>query len=992
MLTSVLILIFVACGIFEWWRRNSNKDEPPALNGALPLLGHAHLLVGDCKQLWIFLKELAYECLEEGGVVSAFIGPKTVYFVSDPDDFMKIADTCYEKVKYYKFAKPWLGDGLVTSTMPIWKKNRSLLDSAFNQTVTDGFLDVFNGQARRLVEELAVEAGKGPFDHLVYIRKNAMETTCLTVLGEEFSDKSVVNSTYVGAMDQMLDILVQRFQKPWFHCDFMYRWSSLKRKEDGCLKILQDASNAVLKKRKADYLRNRRNKKTEEETNGPKYKPFVDLILELAIEEGAFTDQEIREHIDTMMFGAHDTVTSMVMCTMLLVGSHPDVQEKIFEELHAVFGDEDRDVTKQDLSQLVYLEAVLKETMRIYPIVPVITRHLDQDVKLKNCTLKKGRTCLLFIFGVYRHAMWGFDADKFKPERWLDPASMPECPATLAGFGMGKRSCIGKSHASMSMKITLAHVFRRYRVFGNHSTMASKVDVMLRTISGHHVSIDMRRFKSMLTVALLLVFLSCGILAWRRRNRNKDEPPPLPGALPLIGHLHLLLGNSSQLWNLAKKTCYDTLNAGGVISVYIGPRTAYMVTDPEDCLTVANTCLQKDSFYEFGKPWFGEGLITADVQIWKVHRKLLNPAFNQSILDGFIDVINRQARRLVKNLEVEVDKGPFDHSAYILLNVLETTCLTVMAVDFSDKCLLNSEYVHAARSMYKCVTERFQKPWLHSDVVYNWSSLKREQDESIKIMQNMSNTVLKTRQAQYFKYKKQAKIEETAKGPKFRPFIDFLLELAIEKGAFSDRQIKDHVDTLLLSGYDTTASALMYTMLLVGSYPDVQEKIFDELHDVFGDDDRDVTKQDLSQLVYLEAVLKETVRMYPLAPIMARKLDQDIKLRNYTLSNGRTCMLSAYGLHRHPMWGPDCEEFKPERWLNFETLPQCPTAFSGFGMGRRLCIGKTYAMMSMKTTLAHVFRRYRVFGNHLLMTMKIDVLLRPVSGHHVAIEMRKNKT
>ncbi|XP_069363020.1 cytochrome P450 4V2-like isoform X2 [Maniola hyperantus] len=496
----------------------------------------------------------------------------------------------------------------------------------------------------------------------------------------------------------------------------------------------------------------------------------------------------------------------------------------------------------------------------------------------------------------------------------------------------------------------------------------------------------------MWAVALILVFLSCGILAWRRRNRNKDEPPPLPGALPLIGHIHLLLGNSSQLWNTAKKVCYSSLNAGGVIiSVYIGPRTTYFVTDPEDCLTVTNTCLEKDGFYNFGKPWFGDGLITADVQTWKVHRKLLNPAFNQSILDGFMDVLNEQARRLVKNLEVEVDKGPFDHFAYILLNVLETTCLTVMKVDFSDESLLNCEYVHAAEDMFKYLIERIQKPWLYSDVVFNWSFLKRKQDECLKILHNMSNTVLEKRKAEYLNNKLN---KESTKGPKFRPFMDHLLELAVEKGAFNDREIREHVDTILFGGHDTSASVLMYTMLLVGSYPEVQEKIFEELHDVFGDEDRDVTKQDLSQLVYLEAVLKEAIRIYPIAPFIIRHLDQDVKLRNCTLSKGRTCFLSIYGVHRHPMWGPDVEEFKPERWLDSETLPKCPTAFAGFGMGRRSCIGKTYAMMSLKITLAqalaHVFRRYRVSGNHLLMTTKMDVLLKPVSGHHVTIEMRQN--
>ncbi|XP_045780376.1 cytochrome P450 4V2-like isoform X3 [Maniola jurtina] len=432
----------------------------------------------------------------------------------------------------------------------------------------------------------------------------------------------------------------------------------------------------------------------------------------------------------------------------------------------------------------------------------------------------------------------------------------------------------------------------------------------------------------MLAVAFILVLLSCGILAWRRRNRNKDEPPTIPGALPLIGHIYLFLGiDPQQLWNTVKKEVYRTMNAGGVTSGNIGLRKVYFVTDPDDCLKIANTCLQKDDFYKFAKPWVGDGLVTAD--------------------------------------------------------------LTVMEVDFSDGGLLNSEYVHATKNMLNSMVERLVNPWLYSDAVFNWSSLKRKQDEYVKILHNMSNTVLKKRKAEYLNNKLHKGTEYTTKGPKFRSFMELLLELTIEKGVFSDREIREHVDTMLFAGHDTTSTSLMYTMLLVGSYPEVQQKIFEELHDVFGDDDRDVTKQDLSRLVYLEAVLNESLRIYPIAPVMARKLDQDIKLRNCTLLKNRTCFLWAYGVHRHPMWGPDAEEFKPERWLDPATLPKCPTAFAGFGMGRRYCIGKTYAMMSMKITLAHVFRRYRVFGNHLLMVTKFEVMLKPVSGHHIAIEIRK---
>ncbi|CAK1594471.1 unnamed protein product [Parnassius mnemosyne] len=193
---------------------------------------------------------------------------------------------------------------------------------------------------------------------------------------------------------------------------------------------------------------------------------------------------------------------------------------------------------------------------------------------------------------------------------------------------------------------------------------------------------------------------------------------------------------------------------------------------------------------------------------------------------------------------------------------------------------------------------------------------------------------------------------------------------------------------MIVAGHDTTANVLMFTLVLIGSYSKVQDRIFEELHNVFGEDDRDVTKQDLSRLEYLEAVLKESMRIYPIVPVTARKLDKNVKLKNYTLTAGRTCFVYIYGIHRHPLWGDDVEQFKPERWLDTATLPSCPTAFAAFNIGKRACIGKPFAFMSMKTTLAHVLRHYRIKADHTKMVVKIDVVLKPETGHHISIERR----
>ncbi|XP_022123240.2 cytochrome P450 4C1-like [Pieris rapae] len=488
-------------------------------------------------------------------------------------------------------------------------------------------------------------------------------------------------------------------------------------------------------------------------------------------------------------------------------------------------------------------------------------------------------------------------------------------------------------------------------------------------------------------IGLILITIICALWAWSHLNRNKNEPPSIPGGLPLIGHAHRLIGDSVELWKSVVDLSYDSLRLGGVLSAAIGPRTIYVLTDPEDALTVANTCLQKDAFYEFAKCWLGEGLVTGKLSIWRHHRRLLNPAFSQVVLDSFLGVFNSQSRRLVDDLKKEVGKGPFDHWVYTRHNALETICLTALGIDFTEKGVLNTQYVKATEQIFNVFVERFQKFWLHNDYIYQWSGLRKKQDSLLEILHNMSYTVLQKRKADYLKRLETGQVEEKT-GTKFKPFMDLLLELAVEKGAFNDREIQEHVDTMIVGGHDTSASVLMFTLLLIGSHPDVQDKIVEEIKDVFGDDDRDVTKHDLSQLIYLEAVIKESMRIYPIVPVTARVLDRDLKLKTYTLSKGRTCFMFVYGIHRHPMWGEDREEFKPERWLDPARLPECPTAFAAFNMGRRICIGKSYAYMSMKTTLAHLMRHYKVKGDHTKLTLKIDVMLKPEAGHHISIEKR----
>ncbi|CAH2056497.1 unnamed protein product, partial [Iphiclides podalirius] len=447
-----------------------------------------------------------------------------------------------------------------------------------------------------------------------------------------------------------------------------------------------------------------------------------------------------------------------------------------------------------------------------------------------------------------------------------------------------------------------------------------------------------------LRMLVLWLVLAVCILLWRwcKHSMSKLEPPECPGALPLFGHLHLIISDNT------------------------------FIAGPDDALTVANACIEKHFVYAFARPWLGLGLITSPGAVWKRHRKLLDPAFSHHVLHRYMDVFNKQAHRLIEKVA--------DHAE------------TAMDFEFADGKAEDSEYMETVDKIIVIMFRRVQEPWLYFDILFKWSGLEKAQAKCLEILKNEFTKVLQRKKLQMKQISNVQPCEingyEKGSEAKSKTFLELLLGLSERNGTFTDEEVRNHFDTIIVGGYDTVATTILFTTILIGSYPHVQERLLDELKNVCGETDSDVTRDNLSRLVYLDAIIKESLRIYSIIPAVARTIDMDVKLKNYTLRAGRTCIVSLYGIHRHQMWGEDAEEFRPERWLDPSTLPARANAFVAFSLGRRQCIGKAYAMISLKTTLAHFFRRYKVTADHTKMVLKMDVLLKPASGHEISIEKR----
>ncbi|XP_022827251.1 cytochrome P450 4C1-like [Spodoptera litura] len=490
---SLLLFVCVVCIASVWSKYARGRPKyplPPAMPGALPIVGVLHQVLKNYSRRWDFLKSKAEECAKLGGVTYAHFGSELYYVITDPQDALTASNQCLKKHYAFDLAKVWMGNGLVLSSGDIWKRHRKLLSPAFTLPIIHSFLDVFNSQAKKLASSMEPHVGKGLFDPFLNLKLNALETFCVGTLGIEALDDVNFTERYMESVDDIVTLWISRVVKVWLLSDVVWKLTGLKKKEQELVDTLHTMTNKVLQRKKAALKNKGVEKVIESQTSGIKYRPFLDLLLELST-NGAFTDEEIREETDTIIAAGYDTTSNQITFVLLLLGAYPDEQEKVYEELLRVLGP-DRDIEKDDINKLVYTNAVIMESLRLFPSIPSLFRTVETDVKLKNYTMPAGSYCVIFpIAASSVDPSWGPEPDKFRPERWLHGDFRHN--KEYSAFGLGKRACIGRTYAMISMKVTLAHFLRQYRVKADLSKLKLNFDFLLKPISGHDISIESRR-------------------------------------------------------------------------------------------------------------------------------------------------------------------------------------------------------------------------------------------------------------------------------------------------------------------------------------------------------------------------------------------------------------------------------------------------------------------------------------------------------------------
>ncbi|KAH9645413.1 hypothetical protein HF086_000031 [Spodoptera exigua] len=535
-----------------------------------------------------------------------------------------------------------------------------------------------------------------------------------------------------------------------------------------------------------------------------------------------------------------------------------------------------------------------------------------------------------------------------------------------------------------------------------------------------------------------LIFLVIVLLLYDRWSRREvyrlgKQLTCRVKAYPFIGHSYLFLGDnhSKYYWlrysllNILKQCTMNTKSI--VINIVFLERMEALQILGRDALKNDNGLFPA---------WQGNYLYT--ISIWRPRRKVLVPTFNMKNLKSFVTIFVRHSAILVQELGKLSENVPLSafkyYTAYTMdaiagtatkfytfyhLNHKIEVCYKIQH-SRSYRLYTNGEKMQLIKNIIpestlgykmdaqkssdhpflkafnyglpKCA-ERLCQPWLHSDFIYKNLPVYTRLVKLKEYLWNFMIELIKAKRKE-IKHNKPNKDTENLPEESIQTFLECLIRSSGGDNGYTDIEIVEELMVIMVAGNDTSAVGTSFVSLILSRHPEVQEKIYEELQEVFGDSDRLATFEDLPRLKYLDAVIRETLRLYPPVPIIVRKVENHVPLPSgVTLVPGTGVLVHIWALHRNPRyWGDDAEQFRPERFLDSQL--KHPAAFMAFSHGPRNCAGYQYAMMSMKTVLSTVLRRFKFLpavpcdSGFPPLKLTFDLMMKDENNFQIRLERR----
>ncbi|VVC35234.1 Cytochrome P450, conserved site,Cytochrome P450,Cytochrome P450, E-class, group I [Cinara cedri] len=497
-----------------------------------------------------------------------------------------------------------------------------------------------------------------------------------------------------------------------------------------------------------------------------------------------------------------------------------------------------------------------------------------------------------------------------------------------------------------------------------------------------------------ITVFSILAILLCYDKWNRRRYETLTNELNGPPDYPIIGSCLESFGDHYE-----KIMFYGDLFNYGLFKCWFGSYLSVFITKPEDLQIILNSskALNKGYVYKMATKLIGEGLVTAPVDKWKIHRRLMNPLFKYDIIkEKFFPIFQEKSKVLVQKIQKGVDNTqPIDILDCISSVTLSTVCQTTM--DYNLDTHTDMGFKMGVIKGVELVINRVPKVWLYPDVIYNLYIKLFGYENIYKIVRNLPRHIIAKKKNDYVnKFSKKNTTDTDVNDGKsecFKGLVETLLDSNKPEERFTDEDIMGHVITMVGAGFETTSLTASFCFLMLAIYPDIQDKVYDEICSALGDSDEPITMEQTNKLVYLKQVIYETLRLFPTAPIISRQLHDDVTIRNHKLLKGTMCVISPLITHHNPELYSNPNSFNPDNFNAENVAKRHKYSFIAFSGGPRGCIGKKYGLVFLTVIITEVLRSFSVHTDMKFsdIKLKLGITLHNTVGFPITTKSRKNR-
>lgn len=504
------------------------------------------------------------------------------------------------------------------------------------------------------------------------------------------------------------------------------------------------------------------------------------------------------------------------------------------------------------------------------------------------------------------------------------------------------------------------------------------------------------------TAVTILFFVVNALIViwWHHPLYGKNVGPP---AYPILGTLPGFMKNSHRtldyLTDEIRKTPTQTARF-----VRPGGHIIYNTANVENVEHILKTRFENYPKGEFIEDALGDllgkGIFNVDGNLWKLQRKLASHEFTSRSLRefGFECAEKELEGRLVPFLFQACEKGDVVDLQDIFLRFsFDNICQLGFGVDphCLELSLPSVPFPEAFDKAIECTMLRFRMfPWTRTfKQIFNMGS-ERELKEAVAVVNEFAEEVIQTRRKEFHQSHGDAPDAHQDLLSRFMRFTDStqqdeVVQSELEQKCMNDLKLnaseprvkeqasdvflRDIVISFVLAGRDTSSVGLAWFFHALSHNPHVEAKIYDEIKQHLQAQSRDdppssrrpehlFSFEEMKHLHYLHAAIHESLRLFPPVPVDTKSAARDDVLPDGTvIRGGDRITYHIFAMARmETIWGPDCKEFKPERWLKDGVfVPENSFKFATFQAGPRICLGKELALVQMKLVASSLIYHFK---------------------------------